>query len=250
MNDNSDEINTFLENKEFIRGLLSLVEQIVTKPQYEYIHVYYDDVFRSNFLGLKYGFYGFRIRGAYTNNIKMENDYITLFNKLGSRGWKLFSVTPEGYLGKADSGKVIQCTRNIYLFERKASANSELGLDKLLDMLDIKRAKSDEASDEASDEESDEESDEASDEADEADEAIESEETENEDADPLSLFPIEELQLSVRAYNPLKRAGIHSIKDLLEYTRTELSEILKHRRSEEEVVETLKKRFDMILNND
>ena len=81
-------------------------------------------------------------------------------------------------------------------------------------------------------------------------ENIESEDTENEDADPLSLFPIEELQLSVRAYNPLKRAGIHSIKDLLEYTRTELSEILKHRRSEEEVVETLKKRFDMILNDD
>lgn len=131
---------------------------------------------------------------------------------------------------------------NIYFFERKISANSELGLDKLLDMLDIKRAKSDESSDE--------ESDEASDEADEADEAIESEETENEDADPLSLLPIEELQLSVRAYNPLKRAGIHSIKDLLEYTRTELSEILKHRRSEEEVVETLKKRFDMILNDD
>ena len=246
MNDNSDEINKFLENKEFIGGLLSLVEQIVTKPQYEYIQVYYDDVFRSNFLGLKYGFYGFRIRGAYTNNIKMEDDCITLFNKLGSQGWKLFSVTPENYMGKTDSGQVTQCTRNIYLFERKASANSELGLDKFLDMLDIKRAKSDEASDEASDEESDE----ASDEADEADEAIESEETENEDADYLSLFPIEKLQLSVRAYNPLKRAGIHSIKDLLEYTRTELSEILKHRRSEEEVVETLKKRFDMILSDD
>ena len=242
MNDNSDEINKFLENKEFIGGLLSLVEQIVTKPQYEYIQVYYDDVFRSNFLGLKYGFYGFRIRGAYTNNIKMEDDCITLFNKLGSQGWKLFSVTLEGYAGQTDSGKVIQCTRNIYLFERKASANSELGLDKLLDMLDIKRAKSDEESDEASDEESDE--------ADEADEAIESEETENEDADYLSLFPIEKLQLSVRAYNPLKRAGIHSIKDLLEYTRTELSEILKHRRSEQEVVETLKKRFDRILSDD
>lgn len=243
MNNSSDEINKFLENKEFIGGLLYLVEQIVTKPQYEYIQVYYDGELRSNFLGVKYGFYGFRIRGAYTNNIKMENDYITLFNKLGSRGWKLFSVTPEGYLGQTDSGKVIQCTRNIYIFERKASANSELGLDKLLDMLDIKRAKSDEESDEASDEESDEASD-------EADEAIESEETENEDADPLSLCPIEELQLSVRAYHPLKRAGIHSIKDLLEYTRTELSEILKHRRSEEEVVETLKKRFDMILNDD
>ena len=242
MNDNSDEINKFLENKEFIGGLLSLVEQIVTKPQYEYIQVYYDDVFRSNFLGLKYGFYGFRIRGAYTNNIKMEDDCITLFNKLGSQGWKLFSVTPENYMGKTDSGQVTQCTRNIYLFERKVSANSELGLDKFLDMLDIKRAKSDEASDE--------ESDEASDEADEADEAIESEETENEDADYLSLFPIEKLQLSVRAYNPLKRAGIHSIKDLLEYTRTELSEILKHRRSEQEVVETLKKRFDMILSDD
>ena len=152
MNNSSDEINKFLENKEFIGGLLSLVEQIVTKPQYEYIQVYYDGELRSNFLGIKYGFYGFRIRGAYTNNIKMEDDYITLFNKLGSRGWKIFSVTPEGYWGKTDSGKLIECTRNVYLFERKASANSELGLDKLLDMLDIKRAKSDEESDEESDE--------------------------------------------------------------------------------------------------
>ncbi|HSF75143.1 MAG TPA: hypothetical protein VLA84_15215 [Microcoleus sp.] len=87
---------------------------------------------------------------------KCETAYITLFNKLGSRGWKIFSVTPEGYWGKTDSGKLIECTRNVYLFERKASANSELGLDKLLDMLDIKRAKSDEESDEDSDEESDE----------------------------------------------------------------------------------------------
>ncbi|HSF75380.1 MAG TPA: hypothetical protein VLA84_16415 [Microcoleus sp.] len=74
MNNSSDEINKFLENKEFIGGLLSLVEQIVTKPQYEYIQVYYDGELRSNFLGIKYGFYGFRIRGAYTNNIKMEDD--------------------------------------------------------------------------------------------------------------------------------------------------------------------------------
>ncbi|MFB8796121.1 MAG: hypothetical protein U7126_18315 [Microcoleus sp.] len=91
----------------------------------------------------------------------MEDDCITLFNNLGSRGWKLFSVTPEHYYGKTDSGKLIDYTRNVYLFERKASANSEFCLDKLLDMLDIKRAKSDQESDEASDEESDEESDEA-----------------------------------------------------------------------------------------
>ena len=141
MNDNSDEINKFLENKEFIRALLSLVEQIVTKPQYEYIQVYYDDVFRSNFLGLKYGFSGFRIRGAYTNNIEMEDDCITLFNKLGSQGWKLFSVTPEGYWGKTDSDKLIQDTRNVYLFERRASTDSDFWLDQALDMLEIKEEK-------------------------------------------------------------------------------------------------------------
>jgi hypothetical protein len=165
MNNSSDEINKILENKEFIGGLLSLVKQIVTKPQYEYIQVYYDDVFRSNFLGLEYGFSGFRIRGAYTNNIEMEDDCITLFNKLGSQGWKLFSVTLEGYAGKDFCGDFRTYTRNVYLFERRASADSDFCLAQVLDMLDIKRAKSDQESDEASDEESDEASDEALDEA-------------------------------------------------------------------------------------
>ena len=141
MNDNSDEINKFLENKEFIRGLLSLVEEIVTKPQYEYIQVYYNDELKSNFLGLKYRFNGFIITGAYTNNIKMKNDHITLLNKLGSRGWKLFSVTPEHYMGQTDSGKLIDYTRNVYLFERRASTDSDFWLDQALDMLEIKEEK-------------------------------------------------------------------------------------------------------------
>ena len=158
MNNSSDKINKFLEDKEFIGGLLSLVEKIVIKPQYEYIKVYYNDELRSNFLGIKYRFNGFIITGAYTNNIKMEDDCITLFNKLGSRGWKLFSVTTEGYRDLTDSDKLIEYTRNVYLFERRASANSEFCLDKVLDLLDIKIEESNEESNQESNQEFNEES--------------------------------------------------------------------------------------------
>nr|YP_009774026.1 DNA-directed RNA polymerase alpha subunit [Caulacanthus okamurae]QIZ74643.1 DNA-directed RNA polymerase alpha subunit [Caulacanthus okamurae] len=51
---------------------------------------------------------------------------------------------------------------------------------------------------------------------------------------------IEELQLSVRAYNCLKRAQIHSISDLLDYSQEELLEIKNFgRKSAEEVIEAL-----------
>lgn len=51
---------------------------------------------------------------------------------------------------------------------------------------------------------------------------------------------IEELQLSVRAYNCLKRAQIHSIADLLQYSQEELLEIKNFgQKSAEEVIEAL-----------
>lgn len=59
---------------------------------------------------------------------------------------------------------------------------------------------------------------------------------------------IEELQLSVRAYNCLKRAQIHSISDLLDYSQEELLEIKNFGlKSAEEVIEALKIKLDISL---
>jgi DNA-directed RNA polymerase subunit alpha len=59
---------------------------------------------------------------------------------------------------------------------------------------------------------------------------------------------IEELELSVRAYNCLKRANVHTISDLLEYTATDLLEFKNFgQKSADEVCENLKKRFDLNL---
>lgn len=59
---------------------------------------------------------------------------------------------------------------------------------------------------------------------------------------------IEELQLSVRAYNCLKRAQIHSISDLLDYSQEELLEIKNFgQKSVEEVIEALRNRLGINL---
>ena len=59
---------------------------------------------------------------------------------------------------------------------------------------------------------------------------------------------IEELQLSVRAYNCLKRAQIHSISDLLNYSQEELLEIKNFgQKSAEEVIEALKNKLGIYL---
>ena len=59
---------------------------------------------------------------------------------------------------------------------------------------------------------------------------------------------IEELKLSVRAYNCLKRAQIHSISDLLDYSQEELLEIKNFgQKSAEEVIEALKNRLGIHL---
>lgn len=69
-----------------------------------------------------------------------------------------------------------------------------------------------------------------------------------EEEDPNRQTPIEELQLSVRAYNCLKRAQINSVADLLEYSYEDLLEIKNFgQKSAEEVVEALQARFEITL---
>lgn len=66
--------------------------------------------------------------------------------------------------------------------------------------------------------------------------------------DPTGQIPIEELQLSVRAYNCLKRAQINSVADLLDYSHEDLLEIKNFgQKSAEEVVEALKQRLGITL---
>lgn len=66
--------------------------------------------------------------------------------------------------------------------------------------------------------------------------------------DPNSQIPIEELQLSVRAYNCLKRAQINSVSDLLDYSQEDLLEIKNFgAKSAEEVIEALQVRLGITL---
>ncbi|GAC1450122.1 MAG: DNA-directed RNA polymerase subunit alpha [Chamaesiphon sp.] len=68
------------------------------------------------------------------------------------------------------------------------------------------------------------------------------------DVDPSSQIPIEELQLSVRAYNCLKRAQINSVADLLDYSQEDLLEIKNFgQKSAEEVIEALQRRLGITL---
>jgi DNA-directed RNA polymerase subunit alpha len=68
------------------------------------------------------------------------------------------------------------------------------------------------------------------------------------DQDPTAQIPIEELQLSVRAYNCLKRAQVNSVADLLDYTQEDLLEIKNFgQKSAEEVVEALQRRLGITL---
>ena len=59
---------------------------------------------------------------------------------------------------------------------------------------------------------------------------------------------IEELELSVRAYNCLKRANVHTLSDLLQYSADDLLEFKNFgQKSADEVCDNLKKRFDLDL---
>lgn len=66
--------------------------------------------------------------------------------------------------------------------------------------------------------------------------------------DPHSQIPIEELNLSVRAYNCLKRAQINSVADLLDFSEEDLLEIKNFgQKSAEEVIEALQTRLGITL---
>lgn len=68
------------------------------------------------------------------------------------------------------------------------------------------------------------------------------------DEDPTNQIPIEELQLSVRAYNCLKRAQINTVADLLDYTQEDLLEIKNFgQKSAEEVIAALQQRLGITL---
>jgi len=59
---------------------------------------------------------------------------------------------------------------------------------------------------------------------------------------------IEELELSVRAYNCLKRANVHTLSDLLQYSASDLLEFKNFgQKSADEVCDNLKTRFNLDL---
>ena len=66
--------------------------------------------------------------------------------------------------------------------------------------------------------------------------------------EPYTNIAIEELQLSVRAYNCLKKAQINTVGDLLQYSPEKLQELKNFgRKSADEVFSTLKKKLGIIL---
>jgi DNA-directed RNA polymerase subunit alpha len=74
------------------------------------------------------------------------------------------------------------------------------------------------------------------------------EESEVEEEDETNQIPIEGLNLSVRAYNCLKRAQINSVADLLDYTQEDLLEIKNFgAKSAEEVIEALQVHLGITL---
>lgn len=66
--------------------------------------------------------------------------------------------------------------------------------------------------------------------------------------EPYTNIAIEELQLSVRAYNCLKKAQINTVGDLLQYSPEQLQELKNFgRKSADEVFSTLKNKLGIIL---
>ena len=66
--------------------------------------------------------------------------------------------------------------------------------------------------------------------------------------EPYTNIAIEELQLSVRAYNCLKKAQINTVGDLLQYSPEKLQELKNFgRKSADEVFSTLKHKLNIIL---
>lgn len=72
--------------------------------------------------------------------------------------------------------------------------------------------------------------------------------TESISIEPYTNITIEELQLSVRAYNCLKKAQINTVGDLLQYSPEKLQELKNFgRKSADEVFSTLKNKLGIIL---
>jgi DNA-directed RNA polymerase subunit alpha len=68
--------------------------------------------------------------------------------------------------------------------------------------------------------------------------------------EPYTNIAIEELQLSVRAYNCLKKAQINTVGDLLQYSPEKLKELKNFgRKSADEVFSTLKNKIGIILKS-
>ena len=71
---------------------------------------------------------------------------------------------------------------------------------------------------------------------------------EEEKKQELDTILVEELELSVRAYNCLKRANVHTLADLLNYSQEDLLEFKNFgQKSADEVAESLKTRFNKKL---
>ena len=69
--------------------------------------------------------------------------------------------------------------------------------------------------------------------------------------EPYTNIAIEELQLSVRSYNCLKKAKINTVGDLLQYSPDQLQELKNFgRKSADEVFSTLKNKLNIILKKD
>ena len=73
--------------------------------------------------------------------------------------------------------------------------------------------------------------------------------TQSSNIEPYTNIAIEELQLSVRAYNCLKKAQINTVGDLLKYSPEKLQELKNFgRKSADEVFSTLKNKLGISLN--
>ena len=73
--------------------------------------------------------------------------------------------------------------------------------------------------------------------------------TQSSSIEPYTNIAIEELQLSVRAYNCLKKAQINTVGDLLKYSPEKLQELKNFgRKSADEVFSTLKNKLGISLN--
>jgi DNA-directed RNA polymerase subunit alpha len=75
--------------------------------------------------------------------------------------------------------------------------------------------------------------------------------SEDDEKEVINEVLIEEIPISVRAYNCLKRAQINTINDLITYSREELLEIKNFgRKSVDEVILALEKRYNIKLNDE